>query len=101
MSNEHALGPACRARSVDHIGEIIRHRRGLKIFTTLIREDWTVCIEANCRRRHVWKAMKKSALCQDHPRVRVLDHETNALGRVFRIEREIRPARFQYREQSD
>src|SRR5215213_4444448 len=101
MSNEYSLGPTCRARRVNDVGQVVRRRRGLKVFTTLTREDGIVCVEANRSRRRFWKAMKKIVLCQDHSRLRVFDHETNALGRVFRIEREVRSARFQYCEQSN
>src|SRR5215217_9292855 len=98
MSNEYSLGSACRAGRVNDVGQVVRRHRSLKVFTTLTREDGIVCVEANRSRRRVWKAMKKIVLYQDYSRLRVFDHETNALGRVFRIEWEVRAASFQYRE---
>src|SRR5829696_8380298 len=98
MSNEHSLGPACRAGRIDDIGQIIRHRSRLKIFTTLISESGTVSVEANRSRRRGWKVRNKRVLCQHHARLRICDHESNAPGWVIRIEWEVCPARFQYRK---
>src|SRR5215216_3464882 len=98
MSNEQSLGPARRAGRVDGVSQVIRQRQGRKVFTIFERERGTVCIQANRPRRRLRKAMKKRVLRQDHSRLRVFDHESDAFWRVFRIEWEVRAAGFQYRE---
>jgi hypothetical protein len=98
-----ALGPAGRARGVDHVGRVVGprgsrgvDRRGPRRIRRFVR-----LVEAQHARLAVRQPRGERRGREQHRGARVLEHEGHALGGIGRIDRHVGRARLQHAQQRD
>ncbi len=95
----HALGPAGGARGIDDVGETVRVDLGERprgLGEPLLQEH-----DRHGGVREGWDGRPRPLLRQEHPDLRVLQHEGEALGRIRWVERHVGGAGPHHAEQPD
>src|SRR6478752_8447505 len=99
MGHHHPLGPPCRSRRINHIGQALRAQpcRPRRI-TLLLPSPYRILptqLDHPQPSIHPGKQLFLSPLRQQNHRSAVLHHVAQPLPRIPRIQRHIRPSRLQ------
>ena len=101
VRDQHALGRAGRAGSVDQVAQVLGRHHAVRVVRRLLRQGGPVGVEADHRRPEGRQRIRKPRLGQQHRSVAVGQHERQAVGRVGRVERHIRPAGLEHAQDAD
>ena len=88
------------ARRVDHISEVRRSDRNFRIPFALFRNPFPILINENRPSVATRNIFRQTLLGKHESQLRVINHEADAIARIFGIERNICAARFQHAENS-
>src|SRR5690349_23768746 len=100
VRDAHALRLSGRTRGVDYIGEILRCAGADGILLVFQLPITGLAVESNYAGLRRRQPVEQMFLRQYDPRIGLFDHESKTLARIRRIERQIRAAGFQDRQQA-
>src|SRR5215207_3959484 len=104
VADADALRPPRRARRVDDVRQILRADGGAGTRRALPRDGLRVGVEVDDVKLlglPVWNQLLHARTRNQRGRLRVVEYEGQTLSRVTRVERDVRAARLEYREQRD
>ena len=99
--HHHALGPPGRARGVDHVRQVLRQERPASGFVAGLASHAAASASSRTHRhaRARERAPASRAVRQHRHRRAVLQHVSAAAPRVRRVQRHVRAARLEHRQQ--
>ena len=101
MRNLYAFGPTSRAGCEDHVNQVVGRGCATHVGGTLTRPQRAITIQA----QHLTTSRRKRAeqrfLRQEHRRLRILQHVSNAIGGIAGVNRNIRRAGLLHGEKCD
>ncbi len=101
VDHGHALGSSGRARGVDDIRQVIGAARAGRSLLAFSGKPAPRRVHTQNRHVRAGKPNHRAGVGQRDHRVGISQHERQPLGRVLRIERQVRPARLEHAQHGD
>src|ERR1051326_7772024 len=101
MRNGHSLRSACRSRRVHHVRQLLRVHSQLRITRAVCRQSAPQLSDIQHRRCYVRHCPQQLVVTEQHHHASILNHELESLGRIRRVQWQVRHARLQHSQHRD